>query len=153
MHLNLSSSVLFQMVRVREEAQWQVSSFCSEPASHYSYLSQYRDFSQIKTVCCIMSSTSKQEFLTLDLCGIFLKNFFYFLAVSDLSCGTRDLSLRLTSSVVVVRRLSCPTVCGGHLAPRPGIETASPALEGGFFTTGSPGKSLWHFNINHSHSQ
>ena len=31
----------------------------------------------------------------------------------------------------------------GILVPRPGIEPASPALEGGFLTTGPPGKSLF----------
>ena len=36
--------------------------------------------------------------------------------------------------------LSCPAACG-ILVPRPGMEPASPALEGGFFTTGPPGKS------------
>ena len=37
--------------------------------------------------------------------------------------------------------LSCSEVCG-ILVPRPGIEPASPVLEGGFLTTGSPGKAL-----------
>ena len=55
-------------------------------------------------------------------------------------CGTRVLSLRRTSSVAVVRGLSCPTACR-ILVPRPGMEPTSPALEGGFFTTGPPGKS------------
>ena len=32
----------------------------------------------------------------------------------------------------MVHRLSCPVACG-MLVPRPGIEPASPALEGGFF--------------------
>ena len=36
--------------------------------------------------------------------------------------------------------LSCPAACG-ILVPRPGIKPESPALEGGFFTTGPPGKS------------
>ena len=44
-------------------------------------------------------------------------------------------------SAVVARGLSCPTA-GGILVPRPGMEPTSPALEGGFFTTGPPGKSL-----------
>ena len=43
-------------------------------------------------------------------------------------------------SVVVARGLSCPAACG-ILFPRPGIELASPALEGGFLTAGRPGKS------------
>ena len=55
------------------------------------------------------------------------------------SCGTW--TPEHAGSVVAVHRLSCPTACG-ILVPRPGIEHASPALEGGFFTTGSPGKSL-----------
>ena len=44
-------------------------------------------------------------------------------------------------SVVAARRLSCPTACG-ILVPRPGIEPASPALEGRLLTTAPPGKSL-----------
>ena len=38
-------------------------------------------------------------------------------------------------------RLSCPVACG-ILVPRPGIEPASPALEGGFLITRAPAKSL-----------
>ena len=37
--------------------------------------------------------------------------------------------------------LSCPEACG-ILIPQPGIEPASPALEGRFLTTGPPGKSF-----------
>ena len=72
---------------------------------------------------------------------------------SGLSCGTRDLSLRCAGSsscgvrapkcvgsVVVVHGLSCPATAG-IIVPRPGIEPESPALEGGFLTTGPPGKS------------
>ena len=36
--------------------------------------------------------------------------------------------------------LSFPTACG-ILVPQPGTEPSSPALEGGFLTTGPPGKS------------
>ena len=36
--------------------------------------------------------------------------------------------------------LSCPSACG-ILIPQPGIEPVSPALEGGFLTTGPSGKS------------
>ena len=36
--------------------------------------------------------------------------------------------------------LSCPTICG-ILVPRSGMEPMSPALAGGFLTTGPPGKS------------
>ena len=61
--------------------------------------------------------------------------------VGSVVCSMQALSLRRESSVVVARGLSCPKACG-ILVPRPGIEPASPALEGGFFTTGPPGKSL-----------
>ena len=44
----------------------------------------------------------------------------------------------------MARRLSCPAACG-ILVPRPGIEPASPALKGGFFTTGPPGKFLLYY--------
>ena len=43
-------------------------------------------------------------------------------------------------SVVVAHGLSCATGCG-ILVPQPGIEPTSPALAGGFLTTGPPGKS------------
>ena len=50
------------------------------------------------------------------------------------------------------RRLSCPAVCG-ILVPGPGIEPVSPALVGGFLTTGSPGKSLlFLFNASEIYS-
>ena len=42
--------------------------------------------------------------------------------------------------VVAVRGLICPVACE-ILVPRPGIEPSSTALEGGFLTTGPPGKS------------
>ena len=61
--------------------------------------------------------------------------------VGSVVCGTQALSLRHTSSVVVARGLSCPAACG-ILVPWPGIKPTSPALEGRFFTTGPPGKSL-----------
>ena len=39
-------------------------------------------------------------------------------------------------------RFSCSAACG-ILVPQPGIELLSPALQGEFLTTGSPGKSLY----------
>ena len=44
-------------------------------------------------------------------------------------------------SLAVVHRLSCP-VAFRILVARPGIELASPALQGEFLTTGPPGESL-----------
>ena len=43
-------------------------------------------------------------------------------------------------SVVLACRLSCPMACG-ILVPRRGIQPVSPALAGGFLTTGPAGKS------------
>ena len=68
-----------------------------------------------------------------------------FLTVSGLSWGMQDLSLRHSGSLAMVRWLSCPTA-SGILFPQPGIEPASPALEGALPSTGPPGKSL-HFFI------
>ena len=53
------------------------------------------------------------------------------------SCGAW--APELEGSVVAACGLSCPAACG-ILVPWPGIEPASP-LEGGFLTTGPPGKS------------
>ena len=71
----------------------------------------------------------------------------FFLAGSGLSfdlrellCILRDLSLQHTNSLVMARVLSCSVACG-ILVPQPGIEPMSPALQGGFLTTGPLGKS------------
>ena len=42
-------------------------------------------------------------------------------------------------SLVVAQGFSCPGAYG-ILVPGPGMKPASPALEGGFLTTGPPGK-------------
>ena len=59
--------------------------------------------------------------------------FFFFLTVLGLSCGVRVCSRG-------ARGLSCLMACG-ILGPWPGIEPASPPLEGKFFTTGPWGNS------------
>ena len=46
----------------------------------------------------------------------------------------------LCRALAAAHGLSCPTACG-ILDPRPGIEPASPALEGRFLITGPPGES------------
>ncbi|XP_057564119.1 progressive ankylosis protein homolog isoform X2 [Hippopotamus amphibius kiboko] len=61
--------------------------------------------------------------------------------VGSVVCGTQALPSRHVSSVAVVHGLGCPAA-RGILVPRPGMERASRALEGGFSTTGPPGKSL-----------
>ena len=65
-----------------------------------------------------------------------------FFAVLGLSCSMQYLLLQHRGfSLVESHGLSCPTACG-ILAPQPGIKPMSPALEGGFLTSGPPGKSL-----------
>ena len=72
----------------------------------------------------------------------FFKYLFIYFAALGLSCGTQDLSLLCAGfSLVAARGLSCPAACG-ILVPQPGMEPTSPALEGGFLTTGPPEKSL-----------
>ena len=67
-------------------------------------------------------------------CGIFV-------AALVAACGLlSSYGVRVFSSLVGVRGLSCPAACG-IFVPRPGTEPASPALEGGFFTTEPPGKA------------
>ena len=56
------------------------------------------------------------------------------------------------SSIVVAHGLSCP-VARGILVPLPGIEPTSPALEGRFFTTVPPRKSLVYCLICLNHSK
>ena len=46
------------------------------------------------------------------------------------------------ASIVTSQGLTC-SAAGGVLVPWLGIEPVSPALQGGFLTTGPPGKSLW----------
>ena len=54
-------------------------------------------------------------------------------------------------SLVVKHGLSFPVACG-LLVPTPGMEPASPAVEGGLLTTGQPGKSLELFDFYFSDS-
>ena len=85
----------------------------------------------------------------------FIFNFYLFIfgcTRSSLQCMGFSCSglwaLELTCSIVVAHRfssavlgLSYPAACG-ILAPWPGMEPASPALEGRLSTMGPPGKSL-----------
>ena len=101
----------------------------------------------------------------------FLKIFIH-LAALGLSCGTRDLHctvqdppLHCTDSLaaaqwqrcgvsraralaVVARGPSFSSACGILVSPR-GIELTSPALQGGFLTTGPPRKSLCFVPLIH----
>ena len=87
-------------------------------------------------------------FSMISFCFFLFKYLFIYLAalglscsMGDLRCGMWGLSLWYAGfSLVAAHRLSCPVACG-ILVPWPGIEPMSPALEGGFLTTGPPGKS------------
>ena len=67
-----------------------------------------------------------------------------YLAASSLSCFMQYLSLWHSASLVTVHGLNCSEP-HGILVPGPGIEPMSPALQGGFLTTGPPGRSLEKF--------
>ena len=60
------------------------------------------------------------------------------------SCGARVPVC--TGLVLATHGLSCPTACEILVFP-PGIKPASPAFEGGFLSTGPPGKSHYLFLI------
>ena len=62
-------------------------------------------------------------------------------------CSTWTLELWSMGSVLAVPWLSCSTPCG-ILVPKPGIQSAPPALQGGALATGPQGKSrVQHFWI------
>ena len=79
----------------------------------------------------VLNDKSSLRLSLLLLLLYFKKYLFIYLAVSGLSCGTRDLLLWRAGSVVMVHGLIFPVACG-ILVPQPGIEPATPALEGGF---------------------
>ena len=74
----------------------------------------------------------------------FSNKFKDFLAASGFSCGRWDLlccgvkAPELAGSAVVVNGFSCSQACG-IFVPQTSIKSASPALEGGFLTTGPQG--------------
>ena len=69
--------------------------------------------------------------------SFFLKNILFIF-------GCAGSQLWFAGLVVVAFRLSCSVACG-ILVLWPGIESASPALVGGFLTTGPPGESHFYF--------
>ena len=60
--------------------------------------------------------------------------------ISDSVNNIYTLSVDLGGSVVAARRPSCSKACG-ILVLQPGVESVSPALAGGFFTTEPPGEA------------
>ena len=87
----------------------------------------------------------------MDPLFFFFNLFIYSSVLSCLQCSGSLLQLsgsvaaarglQRAGSVAEVRELGWPTACG-ILVPRTGIKPARLALEGGFLTTGAPGKSL-----------
>ena len=81
----------------------------------------------------LLSSCSKQGLLS--SCGTGASH------CSGFSC-CRAWALGCSSSAAVVQALSCPVACVNFLDQG---SSPSPALAGGFLTTGPPGKSLIYF--------
>ena len=82
------------------------------------------------------------------LCWAFLAALRLFVENQTFSSCSEQAALEHVGSVVAVHgvsnwgvQLRCP-VTRGILVPWPGIESAPPAVEGRFLTTGPPGKSL-----------
>ena len=73
----------------------------------------------------------------------FPKKFMYLLAASHWKIPQRRDRTRV-SLVVALSVICWSEACGTlvPLVPRPGIKSMSPALQGGFLTTGQPGQSL-----------
>ena len=104
--------------------------------------------SAVLSLCCCpqaFSSCSKQGPLFVEVHGLLT-------AVASLAVDYRLQAHRLSGggsrapsagSVVVVQGPGCPKACGFFLGP--GIKPVSPALAGGFFLTGAPGKPLFLF--------
>ena len=74
---------------------------------------------------------------------LFFWLFWVFIAVCGLLVVGFSLVVVCGLQSAWVQLFSCPVACG-ILVPPPGIEPASPALEGRFLTTGPPGKSLYN---------
>ena len=102
----------------------------------------------------MFSLSFKMAISLFDLCIVL---FFFFLAVFSLHCGTQAFSscgmglaccsacaLEHSGFLIVVCGLRGSAACG-ILVPQPGIEALSQWLEGGFLTSGPPGKSLYSF--------
>ena len=86
--------------------------------------------------CGLFSSCGEQGLLSscgmqASLCGGFS------------CCGAQALGMQ--TSVVVVHGHRCPAACG--IFPDQGSNPVSPALAGGFFITGPPGKSTVLFHM------
>ena len=96
---------------------------------------------------------SSLAYLAKVLCPFFPLFFsIYLFGWSCLRCSTWDLCYIMWhlslwhTTIVGMHGFSCPLGCG-ILVPWPGIKPSSPALQGGFLTTGLPGKSLFFYFI------
>ena len=69
-----------------------------------------------------------------------LKNMYLCIYLAILGLKVAAFGILVASFGIFVRGFSYPEACG-VLVPGPGITPVSPALEGGFWTTGLPGKS------------
>ena len=118
-----------------------------EPFEHPSYFVSPGPFAfpfpAPQSSCCALVQFQPQT----ESCSTpFPPFFFFFLAASGFSYSEESLLQLVNFSLLVTPGLSCPSACG-ILVPQPGIEPASSALQGGFLTTGPPGKSQHHFPL------
>ena len=90
-------------------------------------------------VTCLIKTTnaSHHSYLFIQLYQVLVVTHEIFVASLEIfHCSTRTLQLWWAVSAVAVHRLSCSLACG-TIFPQPAIKPISPALQGGFLTTGS----------------
>ena len=102
-------------------------------------------------VCSASQATWSGDALAKTSCLYTVSVSYFHLAVWGLSCSSWNLCCVLWDRSLwrtdpgCGEGFSCSPACG-ILVPWPGVEHESPALDGRFFTTGPPGKSLYRLS-------
>ena len=114
------------------------------------YYYYYYLFAALGLHCCARAFSSYSEQGLLSNCGAWACHCSGFTgcraqALECMGFSSRDTWALGYGSVVVVHRLSSPTAHGIFLGQ--GLTLLTPALAGGFLTTGPPGKSLKYFDV------
>ena len=118
-----------------------VTQFKFRPSKYSSFLPPYHtvgtgNIAGTHTTQSPSAPTFFFSFSEIDFSFFFLPFFFHFVCTGP--------SLQPAGSGVEAQGFSCPVACEILVSP-PEIEPVSPALEGRFLTTGSPGMSSSNF--------
>ena len=87
--------------------------------------------------------SSITQSMYLKLYSFFFRFIYLCIWLCQILAAAHEILLCHSGSFIVAHRLHCSTACR-ILVPWPGIEPASPALQGEFLTPGLPGKTLQH---------